>query len=96
MKKVSLIFIIFLLMINCLMVNIEATEESQVQSDQNVSQDSESESQEVNLVEKSDKTIDTRAKVIEAGDVVINLEENTPELVEAANRKNNKKEEKEH
>ena len=69
MKKVSLIFIIFLLMINCLMVNIEATEESQVQSDQNVSQDSESESQEVNLVEKSDKTIDTRAKVIEAGEV---------------------------
>lgn len=35
-------------------------------------------------------------KVIEAGDVVINLEENTPELVEAINRKNNKKEEKEH
>ena len=69
MKKVSLIFIIFLLMINCLMVNIEATEESQVQSDQNVSQDSESESQEVNLVEKSDKTIDARAKVIEAGEV---------------------------
>ena len=59
MKKISLIFIIFLLMINCLIVNIQATEGENLQEDT---------AGNVELVEKAGKTIDTKAKVIKAGE----------------------------
>lgn len=57
MRKISLIFIIFILMINSLIVNIEATE---VQKDENVTQ--------TEVVESIQTTIDTKGKIISAGE----------------------------
>ena len=59
-------------MINCFIVNIEATEENKQQepntSEENV-EESQDVNQDVNLVEKSEKNIDAKARVIEAGEV---------------------------
>lgn len=68
MKKISLIFIIFVLMINCLIVNIQATEESSDQVNEN-NTTIESEDTNSGLIKKNAKTVDAKAKVLEAGEV---------------------------
>lgn len=59
MKKVSLIFITFILMISCLIINIEATEEVEIAED----------TTEEAIIDNNSTITYTKAKVIETGEV---------------------------
>ena len=58
MKKISLLFMIFILMIQCLTINIQATEENTVITDQSPQ-----------IIEKNEKVTEVIGKVVDAGKV---------------------------
>lgn len=83
MKKTSLIFILFILMINCLIVNIEATEENiPVEPAKEQSSEMFEEPTEAFSIENKLTTITARAKVIEAGQVIEHNIENIKEVTQ--------------
>lgn len=67
MKKVSLVFITFLLMINCLAINIQATEEKNIES--TLEEHAEENVEYHDLAQENNATIEVRAKVVEVGEI---------------------------
>lgn len=62
MKKISLVFLIFVLMINCFIINVQATEENIESSETSTTEDE-------GLIGKNNVITDTVGKIIEVNDV---------------------------